>query len=374
MRSILILTVTMLPLLLFAQFSRDLRTDRSGKLNMSVSEFDMFHNVSDRASTFPQQATIFSELDISSYDLLSANLSFSDKDQVQKVVIAPFRIMGATKNQWISNSKLNLSLKDKVTTIGVGTGWDNSSALSKESEMFRQLCFNKLGTVSIPQGATVDDVMQRIADFEKEKLISALIRYDSLRMLNVFKFSTGYNFQLFPVLFAQGGVSNFDSLNHFGLKSHNISGAATYSYNSSQIIVTASYNQIFERKSAEKGQILVPYYGPSINASIRLFKLLSYVKLRNTASFVKSRFIPSLNLGTSWEGKYPATGNNYKLYYKDNITRTDAFTPYVDILITPEAQFRLGFPIIRNEYAGSGDATSMGANIQYNFKISNLGN
>jgi hypothetical protein len=358
----------------FAQFDTDVRTDQAtGERTITIDDFQTQHNLWDRTGSFTQQPLLYSELDISSYDLLSANLSFTDKDQVQKVVIAPFKIGNVTRSPFLSNTKINIALKEKITTIGIGFGNDNSSPFSKKSKKFRE-AIDAIEIPDPPGEGSAEAVLAFMSAFEKNTLLPALITYDSMRLRDVFKYSFGYNVQLFPTIFANGDVNGFDSLNHYGLKSHNISMACTYSHNSNQFILTGTYNQIFARTTAVEGQLFVPYYGPAVTASVRLFKFLSYGKLRKMSFFIKSRFIPSLNLGAAWEGKFADGSSKYMPYYQDNIKEISTVTPFLDILITPSAQFRLSFPITSNSYVDGKSTSSLGANIQYNFKLSNLAN
>jgi hypothetical protein len=161
-------------------------------------------------------------------------------------------------------------------------------------------------------------------------------------------------------------------LNYFNTKANTISASGTYGFDNNCLVLTATYNQLYARTTAVKDQKTVPYYGPSFSASVRLFKLVDQTILDTSASYRKNLFVPSLNFGISYEGRYADRAFKYEPFYQDNIKRTVAWTPYLDVLITPALQFRLAIPIVRNTLVTNDKQIAAGANIQYNLKLSNL--
>ena len=115
-----------------------------------------------------------------------------------------------------------------------------------------------------------------------------------------------------------------------------------------------------------------PYYGPSLSASFRIIQFLKQSTLDTTATYKKSLFVPSLNLGLSFEGKFADGSVKYELYYQDKIKKTIVWTPFIDILVSPLLQFRIALPFTSNTLTGNEKLKAAGANIQYNFKLSNL--
>lgn len=378
------------------------------------------HYVNDGSSNFAS-GSLFNTIDLSSYELLSGNLSFTDKDQTQKVVFAPLRLIPNLGPSWLGNTKINLALKDKITTIGIAFGGDNSTYNSNRGHrLLRKVFPNHTipappapADISLP--ATFDDfvfnvlsqpcdgapakcnqdlldslkvkyaslLLQRqteayfrdvVDPYAAETIDELLLEYDLLRIKSVFKWSVGYNIQLFPNLFTQGEVNGFDTVNYYNLKAHTISGTVSYGYNHKRIHfnIGVGYNQIFMKNTAVKGQETVPYYGPSASASTRLFKFLSDRELKKNENYKKSLFVPCISLGLTWEAKFADGAMKYQAFYPDNIKNTITWTPFVDILISPALQFRIGLPINRFEYLSGEKITAAGANIQYNFKLSNL--
>jgi hypothetical protein len=387
--------------------------------------------LSDGGGSFIAQPNLFKEIDMSSYELLSGSLSFSDKDQTQKIVMSPFKLLNNTKQIGsLVNTKINITLKDKITTIGLGLAFDNSSFFSNRAVRLRKRffcdgCFKTdPGTPDpIPDNADIfmQKLLARLLDsasvkgvidaeliaalrnankntidsleelygpeklkltgekFLKEKVApmnkefdSLLLAYDKALAKNVFKASVGYNIQLFPNLFSQGSANDFDSLNYHNLKSHNISGSITYSHCNNWLVIVANYNQIFALTTAEKKQIKVPYYGPALSVNLRVATFVDQNVLDKMPAYKKSLFVPSLNLGLSFEGKYADGAQKYTDYYQDKTKKIVTWMPYADLLFTPALQFRIGLPITRMHLVTGEKQSFVGANIQYNIKISNL--
>jgi len=257
----------------------------------------------DRGSSFTPQSTLFNDIDMSSYELISANLSFTDKDQTQKIVLSPFRLTNdPMKFGALTNTKLNLALKDKITTFGIGFGGDNAAPYSRRATKIRNALFNNLPVSSSPMITSpswehqlrlliecqskdpvksncidsniikvfialdsiknrqlVLDAFNKAESSENKLLDSILLVYDKRVAKNVIKWTVGYNKQLFPNLFAKGTANDFDSLNHYNSKSDNITGSITYSTNNNQLVIIGTYNQIYARTTAVKSQNVVPY-------------------------------------------------------------------------------------------------------------------
>ncbi len=336
------------------------------------------HHLSDRASSFTGSSYLFSSIDLSSYELLSANLSFTNEQNNAKVVFAPYKLNNRPVSALAEGIKFNLALQDNVATIGAAFGHDNSSYRSKKSIKLRKKFFDD-NPIPTPEawevtkhGSFSEYEAHVLNPFTRKMMDSLLLAFDESRAKSVFKWSAGYNIQLFPNLFAQGSVSSFDSLNAFNMKSHNFSATCTYSWDNARFTARSSYNQIWSRAIAAEGQKLVPYYGPSIAISARLFSFMKKEQLRKSENYKKSLFIPSLIFGVSWDGKYADGSKQYVPYYQDKIMNKTVTMPYFDILITPAAQFRIGLPITNSVYPSKTNEVAGGTNIQYNLKISDL--
>lgn len=394
--------------------------------------------LSDGGSSFTKQIRLFDDIDFSSYELLSTNVSFTDKDQAQKIVFAPFRLSNnPMKFNALANTKINFSLKDKITTIGIAFGGDNTAPFTARANRIRARLFppdlpappppkvpamfedyvigilaknvwtaaetDSLKTLlkdkdllrlldQIRGHSPTDSEIKSLQDlyhgkklqavFEaynktelakaNKSLDSLLLLYDKAIAKHTFKWSVGYNYQLFANLFSSGTVNNFDSLNYFNSKAHNLSATFTYGIDNNNWVFSAAFNQIFARATAEKTQKVVPYYGPSATISHRVFQFVKQVQLDTMASYKKNLFVPSLNIGLGYEGKF-ANGNlKYQPYYQDKIKTARVFTPFIDLLFTQALQFRIAVPITKLKYADNKEIMTTGATLQYNLKLSSL--
>lgn len=82
---------------------------------------------------------IFNDVSLNSFELLSTNIQFSKDNDLQKVVFAPFKLIDLNDSRnknlnFLYNTKLNLAQKNKISTIGIGFTWDNSTHFSKRGK------------------------------------------------------------------------------------------------------------------------------------------------------------------------------------------------------------------------------------------------
>lgn len=326
----------------------------------------------DKGSSFTQQSYSLNDIDMSSYELLSTNLSFSDKDQVQKIIVLPFKVSeNENIRKWLGTFKVNVALKGGISTFGAGIGGDNSDAFSRRG---KRILFNYQKNDKTPR---VPKDNESFEEYEKNVLIpykshldSMLVKYNEERMRRVFKWTIGYNVQLFSVLSSKGDVAGFDTLNIHTVKSENYSGAFTYSIINGEVILGAGINYANARKSAAKSQERIDYWTQSASLSFRLFNLMRKEELERSEEYKKIMLQPAIHGGVSYE--YTEAKGDF-IYYIDGIKSTKTISPFIDIIISSALQFRISVPIIRNEYVDAGSKTVLGANLQYNFKLSNLG-
>jgi len=349
-------------------FSTDERLDLNGKSFLKTINVQQFRFTNDYTGNFRNPGTLFNELDFSSYDLLNANLSFSDKNNAQKIVFSPFRLLENVRSNLLLNTRFNVALKNNITTIGLAIGGDNSDPRLAKFDALRKRVFSK-GAYCIPECYKDKNDQEKVRQQNQQQASDLLYEYDMERTRRVFKWSIGYNTQLFSILSSKGDSPVTDSLNFHGLKSHNFSGSASYSLNNGQWVFSAGYNYILSRKSAEKGQDIIPYQGVQLVASYRIVSFLKGERLKSNENFIKSLYIPSLNLGLSYEYK---TTNGDVQFIEDGIQRSRVITPFIDVLITPSAQFRIGIPITKNKTVIDQKTLQVGALLQYSFKLTSL--
>jgi len=402
-------------------FDTDVRLDKVfGESYLEGLGVNSLKFVTDYTGSIRTPTLLFSELDFSNYDLLTARLTFSDKDNIQKITFAPFRLNNRINKNTIDNinnrsyqgigqnvlsqSKFNISLKNNITTFGFALSSDDSAPSSLKSKGLRYKLFSS-GRYCIPEkfesvdektkktitetitsanpGMSKAQLEERIksaidarskAQIEKIKLRnervadSLLYLYDSLRTRRVFKWSAGYNTQLFSILSSEGSP-DIDTTNHHPLKAHNISITGAYGFFNGLYNVSATYNYISSRKNAEKSQDRIAYNGIVLSSSARIYQFLKGENLKTNENFIKSLFIPSFYLGISYEYKY--TEGNLK-FAENGLQSSRIITPFISVLISPASQFSIGIPITKNRSVTNLETFQFGTVLQYSFKLSNL--
>src|SRR6476659_7523831 len=83
--------------------------------------------ISDPTTNTFSQSDLFKEVDPSGFDLFNANVSFADKDQVQKVGFSPLRLVPNWYHPVLSNLRLNATNSGGALTTGFSVGYDGSA-------------------------------------------------------------------------------------------------------------------------------------------------------------------------------------------------------------------------------------------------------
>lgn len=348
-------------------FYTDVRVDAAGVSFLQTLGLEKFRVTNDYTGSLRNPGVLFNELDFSSFDLLNTSLTFSDKNNAQKVIFSPFRL-AETNSNLLSNTRFNLALSNEIVTIGVAIGGDDSDPRLPKFDGLRDAVFSK-GTYCIPECYQEKSRQEEARQKNQKTARDLLYLYDSLRTRRVFKWSLGYNTQLFSTLSSRGDNPVTDSLNYETVKSHSLSALGSLGLLNGKWVFSAGYNLIFARKSAEKGQKRIPYHGIQASASYRLIQFLKGERLKANENFIKTLYVPSLNIGIGYEYK---NTNGEIQYVEKGIERSRVITPFLDILVTPQSQFRIGIPISNSRTVIDQKTLEVGALLQYSFKITSL--
>lgn len=349
-------------------FATDVRLDLFDENFIRNFDKKLLRFSNDYTGSLKNPGSLFGDIDFSGSDLLNTSLSFSDKNNVQRIVFSPFRLSEKIKQNLLLNTKFRMAVKSNITTFGLAIGGDNNDQNLKKIKLLRDFIFST-GNYYIPEcfGAKqVDFYRQK----NKDMADSLLYEYDMARTKHVVKWNAGYSVQLFQFLSTKSENPVADSLNYFGLKSNVFNLGGSYSYKNGKFQLTGDYNLINSRKSAEKGQKKIIYNGLQFTTSYRIFAFIKgREKLMANADFVKSLFVPGIHLGLSYE--YKNTNGEVK-FIEDGIMKSRVITPYLDFLISPSSAFRIGFPIIKNKTVTDVKTSQSAASLQYSFKLANL--
>jgi hypothetical protein len=346
-------------------------TDFGKRASMEANQY-----LNDNAAGVASGSYLFKEVEGSGYDLLSANATFTDKDQVQKVGFSPLRVVKGYYGIF-RNLRINATNNKGALTAGLSIGGDNSAYESRRADRIWKSIASKYEPQledARPLGA--NETAEEYEKWEKTSK-NALIRrksldeFDERRLKSVFKWSFGYNSQFFSVLSANSKIGNFDSTNYYGFKGHNLTLNTTYSRANGKWNFSATYNFFHKRKSADSLQKMKSYNGYSLSGSRRIIQLISDENLKERDFYKNSLFIPSIYLGISLESQiYMGKEADFA---EDNLKRTTVYSGFIDIAISPASQFRLAFPVQRTKlFDTGGSTTALVAVLQYNFKLINL--
>jgi len=115
----------------------------------------------------------------------------------------------------------------------------------------------------------------------------------------------------------------------------------------------------------------IPFTGYTISINKRVARFITdRRRLRRNESYISSLFIPGIHVGLTYDRIF-TNSRNVDLV-KDKIVATSVWTPSVDILIAPAAQFRIGLPFSTSTFIQDEKTRMTGASVTYLFKLSNL--
>lgn len=373
---------TFLSVILLLPFLRgmaQLKTNAAYKQDIkSEARATMPRFTDDNGSSALSGSLLFRDVLPTSYDLLAANLAFSEKNQVQKISFAPFKLRPGYIPV-LTASRLSLTNNGGALTAGFSVGDDYSAYESKRVERIFNKVYDSFDETKIAPVARAiggNESAKEYMDWYKTSEIKKhqdllLEEFDKKRLLHVFKWSAGMNFQFFPVLKSKSEEGNFDSLNYHGFKGRHFFASGSYSYCNGSVNVNGAYSLFNKRKSADSTQEKRKYNGISLGASVRLFKLIKMDELKNKDFYKNNLFIPSVYAGISYEKQ------TYKgaeaAFAEDKLKWVTLTTFFIDVAVSPASQFRIAFPIKRSqEFSIVGKNTNLVTVLQYNFKLINL--
>ncbi|MER3317016.1 MAG: hypothetical protein RIB79_01870 [Allomuricauda sp.] len=309
---------------------------------------------------------VYNTINMNSFDLISSNIQFSEKNNSQKLVVLPFKLFNDQPSGLIRNLKLNIAQKNGISTFGIGIGLDNSSPFSKRGDDI----FNKVDIVS-KRGQSEDESDLEYQQYEASYALyldKEVAKYYENLLKNSFQLTFGFNISYFSIIGGDKVDLDENGLidNEKSIESFNYSLGASYTLNSSAGI-SASLHIVDKLGSAEEGQERVPYLGGSFTFAKRILVLDSNYK--TSKDYFKSLFVPSIIFGFTFE--YQEAQKNFD-FAKDGIIRQSVYTPFLDFKINPKNQFRLGIPI-QKLTSQNRDLQSLGPFIQWGFSIANKG-
>jgi hypothetical protein len=304
---------------------------------------------------------LFNDISFNSAELLAANFQYANKDNTQKAVLKPFGFADWKQSFW-KDTKLNLTQKSGITTIGAGLSFDNTAAYNKK-RISRIIEENPIDDFSCPVGKTKAHCDSLKEEYRKNILNPGIIKVLQARVKNSFSITAGYNISLFEIV---GGdkVLNDDSLiaNQYNTKAHSFSIDISYAFSERTGISVGTALQR-KRKASTEGEKMINYRGVNFTFSSWLCALDKDYKTSD--NYAKNLFASSLYWGFSLE-YVKAIGDSK--YFEDGIKYQYIFTPFLDFRISPKSQFRVGIPIRKFESVNK-NQVGFGPFLQYALQL-----
>lgn len=310
------------------------------------------------------EPVIFNAINMNSYDLVSSNIQFSEENNLQKLVISPFKLIDDTPPQLIRNSKFNITQKNGISTFGVSLGMDNSSAFSKRGdELWKKIIFPAQRSKKDDESEQEYEVYKAKSNFSRDSLLTD---YHEKLIKNSFQLTLAMNTSFFSVIGGDKVDLDNDGLidNENSVESYNYSLSMAFAFNEKRALSLSVHN-IRQLAEPTEGQERVNFWGFSFSFASRI-KILNN-NYEYTDDYKKSLFIPAIFAGFTVE--FLEAQNNLA-FVKDDITEKLVFTPYFDFKINAKNQFRIGVPI--QKFESMTTEVALGPFVQWGFTLSNL--
>lgn len=311
---------------------------------------------------------IFRDVSLTTYQLLTGSLQFEKKDDSAKLVFAPFKLSETYRPVW-SELGLNFAQSKGITTFGVGVAYNPYSTFSEAAGKDLAEALAVMKTFRDQRQGESDEEYTAARDVYNRALWATIFDdFYKRQASRAWIISGALNLQTFGVVAGDKIDANEDRKidNHYKTKGFDASVTFSYSHNQAMGI-TGSAHFGKRRMSSVEGQPLEFYPGWSV-AVARRAKVLNpnYAK---TDDYRKSLFIPSVIVGASYE--WERCGGTATTC--DDRRRSQAsLTPFFEVKVTPQAQFRLGVPIRRTVLFGGTTQTELAPAIQYVLQLTGV--
>lgn len=316
------------------------------------------------------EPSLFYAVNLTTYQAISANVKFSEEGSKPKLNLAPLKF-NPTCQGLICELTLNIAQVSGVSTFGVGWSYDQGSPYAPwNASLIQQAGADLPPEPPRENYATEEEYKQALASYDEEVLMKRFYTrvYEQLAHRS-WRFTTGLNLQTFSTLFGDGVDADADGLidNAHSLKGWDFAAGASYSHNTA-LGATVNFHRSRKRKSAVEDRQLANYNGVSISAAYRVAVLDP--EYRISEPYLKTLFVPSVVVGAAWESQW--CGAQDLRMCEDDTQRKIVVTPFLDVRVTPEAQFRIGFPVTTTRMLENKQATEAGAFLQLNFGSSSI--
>lgn len=314
---------------------------------------------------------LYYDVSINTYQALTTAIRFSDADDIQKLNIAPMKLRRDLSGcSWWCELAVNVTQRGGISTFGLGWGYSSAAPYSPKNARVAET-LNR-DNVPAKRPPRQDEKAEEYAAYEKlyrEQVLIGRIYTPFFEKLvrNSFGIKAAANAQTFGILAGtpvdldmDGKIDNDHRLKAWDLA---LGGEFTPSLNAG---VSGTFHLTRKRASAAEGEPLITYHGGSVTGGVRVHFLNPDYK--TTEPYLKRLFIPSVVLGTILEYQR-CRGETAEC--EDHVRSQFIATPFVDVRISEEAQFRFGLPFKRTRVAAE-SSTQAHPIFQLGFQLSGL--
>jgi hypothetical protein len=313
---------------------------------------------------------IFREVNLSSFELLTGSVQWKDVDQTTKLIFTPLKLRDTYAYiPVLSELAFNLAQAKGVTTFGVGLAYNSKSLTSRSAqEALQRVLSSQKSFRSQKVGESDAEYDLLRSAFLKKQWFEIYDDFYTSLARHAIIVSAALNGQTFGILGGDDVDVDQDGVidNHYNSKGHDLSATITYTL-SQKTGVTLSVHRSKRRQSSKEDAELATYPGWSIAVGQRVLNLNP--RYRETENYLKSLFIPAIIAGVSLEAQR-CSGSAASC--EEGMRSRRALTPFVDVKVSPEAQFRIGVPIRKTVAFGGVSKTELAASAQYIIQLKGL--
>jgi hypothetical protein len=302
---------------------------------------------------------LFDEYNFTSFELLAANIEL----QRQQVIVNPYKMFCGNYNDYLSETRVNISQKDKITTFGLALGINSGaygSSFFSAYQDIRKLDSEFPGGGIDPKTNLPTDISNKDMEEHERRFRDILVNASS------FALTIGTNIQLFEIIGGDKIDKDNDGKidNEYSVKGYNFTTSFLYKFNS-LLTTSFGYNYIEKRSSPVQGNNLQPYFGLSAGVSYLSIKL-NREKYRESEEFKKYLFISCIIFGVSLEyAKY----NGPSGLSEDGIKEQLAVSPFIEFRINRSNIFSIAIPIKKISLEENKSQTTLGGFLQYSIAL-----
>jgi len=314
---------------------------------------------------------VHSEFAVSTYQLLSTQVRFSERNNEQKLNFAPGKLRtDPYACSWRCELTINLVRTESALTAGLAGAVNGTAPYTDRMRRIAAGIQDSLNQMPAMRpknpGESDDDYAKYRAEYYRglDAIVAQYLEQVTRQALIV---TYGANVQTFGALGGTRVDLDTDQVvdNQYTFKGWNANFGLAYTP-TPRVAFASTYYFTRKRGTSAAGQRLANYHGVSASAGVRIVELDR--DYRASTAYLRSGFIPSLVIGATLEVQQCDGGPDA---CEKRTTREVAASPFLDVRVTPETQFRIGLPVRWSRVATKG-STELLPVAQIGFNLAGL--